>query len=190
MDYTRALQILALKECLTLRESPEKTSDEFKWRKICRWYSKNFFTPLHEVENLPRYDIICAYYEDQYAELDDTELHEAIKHVTRSEEEAVQEESAQVKDKMSLESLIQRTAEEEALKMQNAAPKNEEEKQRNREKSIKDAEDTAKLLASLGETIDSFQKNKIDISSFNGPDIDRKQDGPPIDFLGLGEGDY
>lgn len=176
MDYTKALKLLALRECLFLRESPGRADEEFKWRKICRWYSKTFFTPLHEVEDLSRYDIIRAFYEEKYSEMSEEELHEAIALAIKPEDEA---EAEVAKDEMSLEELIRQTAEEEAQKMQ-GSDKPEELDENRREKILKDAEETAKLLASLGETIESFQKNKIDIS-------EPKQ---PVDMLGLGEGDF
>jgi uncharacterized protein (DUF885 family) len=35
-----------------------------RYRSICRWYSKTFFTPLHEVYDLPPEEVLEAHYEE------------------------------------------------------------------------------------------------------------------------------
>ena len=44
-------------------------TDEFFYRKICRWYSKTFCTPLHQVYKLPWDDVLLTYYEDSLDEM-------------------------------------------------------------------------------------------------------------------------
>lgn len=62
-----ALQILALRE--VYQQSPE-----YVFRKIFRWYSKNFATPLHVVGTLPIDDVITAFFESIYEDMDSEEL--------------------------------------------------------------------------------------------------------------------
>lgn len=61
-DYFRSLQILAL-------EAVEFQDAEAFYRKICRWYSKTFFTPLDSVEDLPMDKVLLTYYEEKFDEL-------------------------------------------------------------------------------------------------------------------------
>jgi len=55
---------------------PQERDSDSHWRKICRWYSKNFYTPLHTINDLPRLDVLQAYYEDVYNDMSDVELHD------------------------------------------------------------------------------------------------------------------
>jgi len=58
-----ALQTLALFSV----EHPDK---EAHCRKICRWYSKEFYTPLHIVENDLSFDYVMRhYYEQTFSQL-------------------------------------------------------------------------------------------------------------------------
>jgi hypothetical protein len=43
---------------------------EYLTRRVIRWYSKTFSTPIDRVEELPLEDIFQAYYEDHYESLD------------------------------------------------------------------------------------------------------------------------
>lgn len=58
----KALQLLAFKAI------EEPTWDDF-YRGVCRWYSKTFHTPLHEVDKLPKVRVMREWYEDHYQEL-------------------------------------------------------------------------------------------------------------------------
>ena len=54
--YIRAMQQIALAAVL----SPDVDA---VYRRIYRWYSKNFHTPLHEVMKLSEHDVLLAYFE-------------------------------------------------------------------------------------------------------------------------------
>jgi hypothetical protein len=57
-------QILAL-------HATEKPDYGAFYRRVCRWYSKNFSTPLETVLNdLPEHDVLRHYFEDHYYELE------------------------------------------------------------------------------------------------------------------------
>lgn len=61
-----AIQILALLSV----EAPDK---EAHFRKICRWYSREFYTPLHVVINeLPFEEVLQHYYEQTFSTLHDS----------------------------------------------------------------------------------------------------------------------
>jgi hypothetical protein len=46
---------------------------EYFYRKVCRWFSKTFHTPLSEVYKLSFDDILLAYFEEGYEKLSDSE---------------------------------------------------------------------------------------------------------------------
>ena len=92
MDRLRAIQIIALKEVLS-----DKQSQDFQLRSIFRWYSKTFHTPLHIVEELPEFDILQAYFEDQYEQLNQSDQGQAniqklIEDLSKTDEELLLEE--------------------------------------------------------------------------------------------------
>lgn len=66
MDTNTAIRLRALRAVM----SPDR---DYLIRTILRWYSKTFFTPLREVEDLPLEDVLRAYYEEQYAAMSDDE---------------------------------------------------------------------------------------------------------------------
>ena len=103
IEWPRALRILALKEAL----SPEPSHDYFI-RKVFRWYSKTFSTPLHQVYDLPLFDVIQAYYEDIYSNLaderDTPEFHEQLSNLSKTDDE-LEKESLE-KDKAEVEGYL------------------------------------------------------------------------------------
>ena len=65
LDTFRAIQVLALDSIENL------TWDSF-YRKVCRWYSKTFSTPLKEVEALPETYVLQHYYENMIETVKDS----------------------------------------------------------------------------------------------------------------------
>lgn len=61
--------------------------DEANLRRIHRWFSKTFFLPLPEVENLPIEYILLHYFETLYAELDEEEQKKQVEYAIETEEE-------------------------------------------------------------------------------------------------------
>ena len=57
-------------EILKAIENKLLNTDAFFERKIRRWYSKNFYTPLHEVLKLPWLFILRNYYESMIEDLE------------------------------------------------------------------------------------------------------------------------
>lgn len=55
-DLHYYLQLKAIQNVLS-------NNDEYFYRKICRWFSKEFSTPIKDVESLPWDYIITHYYE-------------------------------------------------------------------------------------------------------------------------------
>lgn len=59
-------------------------------RKIFRWYSKTFFTPLKDVENLPIIDVLSTYYEELYDKMEESEIKQEVVRLSMTPEEWTQ----------------------------------------------------------------------------------------------------
>ena len=98
-EWPRALRILALKEAL----SPEPSHDFFL-RKVFRWYSKTFSTPLHQVYDLPLFDIMQAWYEELYINLaeekESPDFHEELSNLSKTEDELEKEKLSKAKNEV------------------------------------------------------------------------------------------
>jgi hypothetical protein len=94
VDYSTALQVLALREVIDENESPE-----YRIRKILRWYSKTFVTPLHIAEELPLEDILQHYYECNFEEMSEAERVDAVKQFCMTPEQRLAvKNAAEVKE--------------------------------------------------------------------------------------------
>ncbi len=70
MDIFEAVKWAALRNVHFYRQGRD-TSPEYKLRKIFRWYSTTFHTPLHEVDDLPLVDVLQAYWEQKLEDAED-----------------------------------------------------------------------------------------------------------------------
>ncbi len=62
--------------------------DDDAWlRRVFRYYSKNFATPLHLVQQLPLEDVLRAYFEDMFDSLDEESREERIDWLLMTPEE-------------------------------------------------------------------------------------------------------
>jgi hypothetical protein len=80
MDWVEALKA----RCLLAVMEPDS---EALLRRIFRWYSKTFATPLHLVRNLPVEDILVAYFEHSFEEMEPPQLQEHLAELTDTEED-------------------------------------------------------------------------------------------------------
>lgn len=77
---------------IALRNVLEPDFDAFM-RSIRRWYCINFFTPLHQVEELEDEFILLHYFEHTYEELPAEERKEKIGEILKTAEEKAQEKA-------------------------------------------------------------------------------------------------
>ncbi len=77
MHATDAIRIIALRD-VWLRHIEKADDADYNRRKIFRWYSINFNTPLHIVETLPMLDVIRAYWEQNYEGMSEEDLAAAV----------------------------------------------------------------------------------------------------------------
>ena len=135
IDYIRSLQLLAL-EAIEMQDS-----DSF-YRKVCRWYSKTFYTPLTTVEDMPTDQVLLTYYEETLSEMyeaddqDSKHMYEQYRKYILNPESAVQEGDEDEK-----------WAIEEIEKMRKQADKNA------KDKVAQVAEDAAKNIAAAVQTV-------------------------------------
>ena len=85
---------------LAIHAVVEDTSD-YALRKIMRWYSREFCTPLDAVESLPLEDILQHWFESQYEDREEADLQAEIDRLLISEDkltEMKREEDAEDAD--------------------------------------------------------------------------------------------
>jgi hypothetical protein len=80
MNHYDSLQLLAVRAVM-------KPDGEYRLRKIFRWYSTTFHTPLHLVDDLPLEDVLTAYYEQTCEEMNDEDREILLKELLETEEE-------------------------------------------------------------------------------------------------------
>jgi hypothetical protein len=73
-------------QAITLHQVVSDTA-EYRLRLLYRWYSKTFATPLHLVPSLPLVDILVAFWESKYEEMNEVELEEERKRVIETDDE-------------------------------------------------------------------------------------------------------
>lgn len=69
LDLLKALRLLAFR-------AVEKPDHEYILRHICRWYSRQFYTPLAEVEDIPLETLLTHFFEVQVEEMSDEDREE------------------------------------------------------------------------------------------------------------------
>lgn len=89
-NWFRGIQVSAMR-AVAASQSPyrgkiEPDGDYFL-RRIFRWYSKTFATPLSDVYELPLEDILMHYWESQYEDMEDEERAAAILRLRESDED-------------------------------------------------------------------------------------------------------
>lgn len=50
-----------------------------RWRFLCRWYSKTFHTPLPQVFDMPRDELIIAFWEEKFDAMSEDEKEQTIR---------------------------------------------------------------------------------------------------------------
>jgi hypothetical protein len=84
VNLWEALQLSALRDVWFDRNSKAGLDPEYRFRKIFRWYSETFSTPLHLVDTLPLEDVVRAWCENEYEEMTDEELERTVKELAIS----------------------------------------------------------------------------------------------------------
>ena len=90
MDFYHALQCVAMQAVL----NPDRDA----WlRHVVRWYSKTFHTPIADVEQLPMDEVLLAYYESSFEEMEDDEREEHVHKLLETDEQRAARERLEAK---------------------------------------------------------------------------------------------
>lgn len=100
MDLFKALQLVCIK-------SVTQPDGEYKLRRILRWYSKTFYTPLHIVETLPLENILIAYFESIYEEMEEEERQEHIQLLLETDEQRKARLENEEKERLSAQDFLE-----------------------------------------------------------------------------------
>ena len=92
MDSVKAIQLIAMNNII-------KQPPDYRLRVLQRWYSKTFFTPLQEVEEIPLEDLLLHFYECQYAELEEPERKEELDLLLESPEDKLKREQKEYENR-------------------------------------------------------------------------------------------
>jgi hypothetical protein len=101
--------IYLLLKTQALHDTINKT-DAYFYRKIIRWYSNTFHTPLKQVETLDWYEILQHYYEHNYDQLNNNDLVNLIKQTVpqldKQEQDSFEEWIKQVQEQANKEQAL------------------------------------------------------------------------------------
>lgn len=115
-DIVEALRIIALKNVVN-------GDAEYHTRFLFRWYSRTFSTPLHEVQNLDIWDILTAYFEEKFEDMSQEEREEQIAALTEDEDEREARLTAEARDRLESDQLIELSKKQNAAKLAASLPK-------------------------------------------------------------------
>jgi len=88
MDFYESLQLKAMLACL-------KPTRESWFGYVMRWYSKTFFTPLHQVQDLPMDEVLLAYYSETFEQMEEAERQDYLERLTQDPEEREKQDEAE-----------------------------------------------------------------------------------------------
>lgn len=80
MNYYMALRLRAMRAVT----APD---EDAHLRRIFRWYSQTFHTPLHQVEELPIVEVLQAFYEEKYEGMEEEDREKELLELLETEEE-------------------------------------------------------------------------------------------------------
>lgn len=104
MDLIKALQLKALRNVMC-----DSSDRDYHLRYIFRWYSKTFFTPLHEVHALPVVDVLTAYFEERFEGFNEEELNQEKIRLIETEQERKEREAREAADRALEEEFVKQT---------------------------------------------------------------------------------
>lgn len=120
INYYDAIKLISLDNTLKLNNN-QNVSREYDLNRIFRGYSRKFYTPLHVVYTLPLQDVLTAYFDDLFENMDPDQLEDMRIELIKSEEDKAKEKAAEedheAEDLQILEQMS-REAEESAKKIE------------------------------------------------------------------------
>lgn len=120
----------AIRKCALAEVVAEESSADYRLRRIFRWYSIKFSTPLHVVEELPIQHVLQHFFEVQYetkyddGELEDLEQERVV--LTETDDQRKERLAREAKKREEEEAFMRQVAAEEAAKAKPVGPKDGE----------------------------------------------------------------
>lgn len=112
LDHLKAIRLLAFR-------AVEKPDHEYILRNICRWYSREFYTPLSEVEAIPLETLLTHYFEVRYEQMTDEEREDIRVFLCERREERLKreaEEEIKAVDDAAFEAMVREEAKAQEVK--------------------------------------------------------------------------
>jgi hypothetical protein len=109
VDIYTAIRIRAFRAV----QAPDK---DYLIRKVLRWFSKTFHTPIERVEELPLDDVMQAYYEDKYENMSPDELDAERQELITTDEQRYERILAEEANDAEMFEMARMIAAEEAAK--------------------------------------------------------------------------
>ena len=81
MDFVEAARIQAMRDVM-------EGGFLYHYKRICRWYSQKFYTPLPQVEELSEEEVLSAFFETQFETMSKAEQIKLATEMTETPEEA------------------------------------------------------------------------------------------------------
>lgn len=104
-------------------DSVIQKDQEYMIRHILRWYSKTFHTPLPQVEDIPFVEVLTAYYEERFENMEEQDLkEERIKNSMSPEEWAKKLQEEETQDLAFIEAIKSKKRVEDIEKPKEAPP--------------------------------------------------------------------
>jgi len=82
MDMLTAVQLRALRNVYL-----DDAERDYHYRHIARWYSRQFHTPLHVVDELPLIGVLTAFFEEKYENMEEEYRHQEVLRLVEAPEE-------------------------------------------------------------------------------------------------------
>jgi hypothetical protein len=124
----------------------EPDRDSFE-RRMARWYSSEFSTPLKEVETIPFEELCLHYFEHLFGTLDKSELQKYVEEFSLTPEEAQKKE---LEEEIEAQELMDMVAAEEDKRIKEKEIKELQEKQR---ESLKKAKELPEITVNFAEKL-------------------------------------
>jgi hypothetical protein len=136
---------------LALKSVVNPDFDTFR-RKICRWYSKSFSTPLKEVEeDIVFFDVLMHYFEDLFEQLEDKDKQEQLKLAIETTEERSRRE---IKEDLEEQEFLEMAVKEEAERAKKSIDYSKVAKQVKKDKLLKKTEDLPEIDIRIEDKVD------------------------------------
>lgn len=162
MDLHKAIRIRAY------RAVTGPLTRDYMYRRIMRWYSKTFATPLSAVEELPVEDVLQIYWEETYEEMDESQRAEELATLLQTEEEL--REAQEEEDEFDVETWI--IAKQEAAKERKKQAKKAKAKAEQSSGKIAEIKEPQKLITPVAPPVPLWDKAPPSMSMSFDLDVD------------------